>query len=64
MIINKKNILIFGTGSFAELVSFYIEYDTDYRVSAYVVTDDYFNNQAKESTHGFIVNLLNDHESS
>jgi sugar O-acyltransferase (sialic acid O-acetyltransferase NeuD family) len=35
-----KNAVIFGTGSLAEVVQFYLDRDSDYRVSAFTASDD------------------------
>ena len=43
----EKKILIFGTGSFAELANFYIERDYKYKVIGFIVSDTYFDENKK-----------------
>jgi sugar O-acyltransferase (sialic acid O-acetyltransferase NeuD family) len=47
---NKQKVLIFGCGDFAELISYYINHDSeDLLVEAFVVDDSYLNEGEKSS---------------
>lgn len=38
---DKKPLIIFGAGKISEAISYYFERDSEYRIEAYVVDDDY-----------------------
>ena len=42
---DKKNLVIFGLGEIAELAKYYFENDSDYRVIAFCVDDDYLDKE-------------------
>ena len=45
----SKKLVIFGTGEIASLAKFYFENDTDYKVSAFTVDDDFVHSTSFEN---------------
>ncbi|MHC8492107.1 acetyltransferase [Thalassospira sp. SM2505] len=45
----QRNAIIFGTGSLAEVIHFYLENDSNYKVVGFTVSDDHFDTAGSDS---------------
>lgn len=45
----KKNIIIFGTGSYAKLMRYYFDTDSEYEVKGFTVDEEYLNSDTFEN---------------
>ena len=57
----NKNLYIFGNGDMAEVVHYYFNNHSDFKIEAFVVDDEYFKDlsQSQSMTSSFSKNSVN-----